>query len=59
MTIEVVTYDVGTGCMVVDHEWHPTEGTEDETRKEAREWAAFLIEQDKSTDHVTFVREKD
>lgn len=56
MTIEVVTYDVGTGCLHVDHTWDG-DGDVDQARQDAREWRDFLVAQDKSTDHVTFIRE--
>jgi len=58
MTIQVVTYDVGTHVTVVDHEW-PDDANTALARKAANEWCERHAKQDKSTDHVVYVREID
>jgi hypothetical protein len=56
MSIQVVTHDVGTHVTVVDHEW-PDDCDKVLALKAANEWAERHAQQDKSTDHVVYVRE--
>lgn len=56
MTIQVVTHDLATHTTMVDHEW-PDDAKPELARKAAREWCDRYCQQDKSTDHVTYVRE--
>lgn len=53
MSIQVVTYDVGSRHTQVDNEW-PNE--DEQAEREAANYAAELIKNDKSTDHVTYVQ---
>jgi hypothetical protein len=52
MSIQVVTYDLGSHHIEVDHEW-PNE--DEQAEREAREYAEALSANDKSTDHVTYI----
>lgn len=58
--IEVVTYDVGTGCAVVDHVWkvahHHGKKKMAKLMKRAQRWATRAARFDKSTDHTVYVR---
>ncbi len=56
MSIQVVTHDLATHATVVDHEW-PDDANKELARKAARVWCEEYAKQDKSTDHVTYVRE--
>ena len=57
-TLEVCTWDFGTGTTVVDHSWTITnEKDSARVRAEAEEWARKAAQFDKSTDHTVFVRE--
>lgn len=59
MTIQVVTYDLGSHHIEIDHEWHPVAGDEPNSRQDAQSYCDALARNDKSTDHVTYVREID
>ncbi len=58
MTIQVVTHDLGSHVTVVDREW-PGDADVEIAREEAHDWCENYARQDKSTDHVTYVREID
>ncbi len=58
MTIQVVTHDLGSHVTVVDHEW-PEDAKPELARSAAQAWCDNYARQDKSTDHVTYVREID
>lgn len=58
MTIQVVTFDALTHTTAVDHEW-PNDCDARLARKAAEEWANNYAKQDKSSDHITYVREID
>lgn len=56
--IEVVTYDLGTGCATVDHDW-PVDRNHRKRRmiRHARKWLNRAAKFDTSTDHVLYLRE--
>lgn len=60
--IEVVTYDVETGCAMVDHVWRLRKHVQHSAKKlakamkRARRWAGKAATQDKSTTHAVLVR---
>ncbi len=57
--IEVVTYDLGTGCAEVDHTWKVYKRGKRKVKKllrRAQRWATRAAREDHSTDHVVYVR---
>lgn len=59
-SIEVVTYDVGTGLCVVDHVWKVVKRGKRKVAKQmrrAQRWARRAAAEDHSTDHAVYVRE--